>query len=74
MCDEPTGNLDSRTSKEIIQLFRELNEEAGITVILVTHDQDVARHAKRIIALRDGEIVADTADLAAALRTLHDEA
>ncbi len=73
MCDEPTGNLDSRTSKEIIQLFRDLNEQAGITVILVTHDQDVARHAKRIIALRDGEIVADTADLAAALRTLHDE-
>jgi ABC-type lipoprotein export system ATPase subunit len=73
MCDEPTGNLDSRTSKEIIQLFCELNEQSGITVILVTHDQDVARHARRIIALRDGEIVADTADLAAALRTLHDE-
>jgi ABC-type lipoprotein export system ATPase subunit len=73
MCDEPTGNLDSRTSKEIIQLFRDLNEQAGITVILVTHDQDVARHARRIIALHDGQIVADTADLAAALRTLHDE-
>ncbi len=73
LCDEPTGNLDSRTSKEIIQLFRDLNEQAGITVIVVTHDQDVARHAKRIIALRDGEIVADTADLAQALRTLHDE-
>jgi ABC-type lipoprotein export system ATPase subunit len=71
LCDEPTGNLDSRTSKEVIRLFRELNEEAGITVILVTHDQDVARHARRIIALRDGEIVTDTADLAQALQMLH---
>lgn len=73
MADEPTGNLDSRTSKELIQLFRELNEQVGITVILVTHDQDVARHAKRIIALRDGEIVADTADLSLALRELHSD-
>src|SRR5205823_4001403 len=45
MCDEPTGNLDSRTSKDIIQLFRDLNSAKGITVILVTHDQDVARIA-----------------------------
>jgi ABC-type lipoprotein export system ATPase subunit len=73
MCDEPTGNLDSRTSKEIIQLFRTLNQEAGITVILVTHDQDVARHARRIVALHDGEIVADTPDLAQALGALHSE-
>jgi ABC-type lipoprotein export system ATPase subunit len=73
MADEPTGNLDSRTSKEIIQLFRQLNEEAGITVILVTHDQDVARHAKRIIALRDGRVVADTPELSQALQLLHAE-
>jgi len=72
MGDEPTGNLDTRTSKEIIALFRELNEQ-GITVILVTHDQDVARHAKRIVALRDGGIVADTPDLAVALNALHKE-
>jgi ABC-type lipoprotein export system ATPase subunit len=63
MGDEPTGNLDSRTSREVIQLFRRLNEENGITVILVTHDPEIARNAKRIIALRDGRIVQDTPDL-----------
>lgn len=71
MADEPTGNLDSRTSKEIIHLFRELNEKAGITVILVTHDQEIARHARRIITLRDGEIVCDTTDLSQAIQSLH---
>jgi putative ABC transport system ATP-binding protein len=73
MADEPTGNLDTRTSKEIIQLFRQLNEQAGITVIVVTHDQDVARYAKRIVALRDGEIVADTTDISQALQALHSD-
>jgi ABC-type lipoprotein export system ATPase subunit len=73
MADEPTGNLDTRTSREIIQLFGRLNAEAGITVILVTHDQDVARHARRIIALRDGEIVADTTGIAQALQALQAE-
>lgn len=71
LCDEPTGNLDSKTSKEVIRLFRELNEESGITVILVTHDQDVARHARRIVVLRDGEVVKDTTDLTQALQVLH---
>lgn len=71
MCDEPTGNLDTKTSKEVIQLFRELNENAGITVILVTHDQDVARCARRIVVLRDGEIVEDTSDFVRAMHALH---
>jgi putative ABC transport system ATP-binding protein len=71
MCDEPTGNLDTKTSKEVIQLFRNLNKEVGITVILVTHDQDVARAAERIIVLRDGLIVKDTTDLAQAMQVLH---
>jgi ABC-type lipoprotein export system ATPase subunit len=71
MGDEPTGNLDSRTSREVIGLFRQLNGEQGITVILVTHDQDVARNARRTVVLRDGRIVADTADFAQALRALH---
>jgi len=62
MGDEPTGNLDSRTSREVIDLFRELNEEQNITVILVTHDQSVARNVKRTLVLRDGEIVEDTVD------------
>ncbi len=71
MCDEPTGNLDTRTSREVIQLFRDMNEESGITVILVTHDQDVARCARRVIVLRDGEVVEDTPDFARAMQALH---
>ena len=71
MADEPTGNLDSRTSREVIDLFRGLNEEQNITVILVTHDQNVARNAKRTIVLRDGRVVEDTTDFERAIRTLH---
>ena len=55
--DEPTGNLDSRTSGEVLQLFRQLNLDDGITVILVTHDAGVAQWANRIIHMRDGLIV-----------------
>ena len=54
--DEPTGNLDSRTSEEILQMFQRLNAEEGITVILVTHDADVAHYAKRVIRISDGLI------------------
>jgi ABC-type lipoprotein export system ATPase subunit len=71
LADEPTGNLDSRTSNEVIALFRELNAEQGITVILVTHDQDVARNANRTIVLRDGQVIADTTDFSQALHSLH---
>src|SRR5436305_4760740 len=71
MGDEPTGNLDSRTSREVITLFRDLNEAQGITVILVTHDPDVARNARRTIALRDGRIVADNTDSSQAIDALH---
>jgi ABC-type lipoprotein export system ATPase subunit len=56
LADEPTGNLDSHTSEDVLQLFGQLNEEEGITVILVTHNINIARHAKRIIQIRDGEI------------------
>ena len=56
--DEPTGNLDSRTSEEVLRMFQGLNEDDGLTIILVTHDNDVARHAKRIIHIHDGLIVA----------------
>ena len=71
MADEPTGNLDSRTSRDVIKLFRKLNEQSGITLILVTHDQDIAANAKRIIVLRDGEVVEDTTDIKQALKALH---
>ncbi len=54
--DEPTGNLDSRTGEDVLRIFRELNEREGVTVILVTHDEEVARCAKRVIRIRDGLI------------------
>ena len=56
--DEPTGNLDSRTSEEILRMFQQLNQEEGITIILVTHDPGVASHAKRVIRIHDGRIEA----------------
>src|SRR5439155_17035811 len=54
LADEPTGNLDSKTSEEILQMFQQLNAEEGITIILVTHDPSVASHARRVIRIRDG--------------------
>jgi putative ABC transport system ATP-binding protein len=57
--DEPTGNLDSSTTVEIMNLLRNLNEERGITVIMVTHEDDVAEYAKRIIRVKDGLIESD---------------
>ena len=71
MGDEPTGNLDSKTSREVIELFRQLNEQRGITVILVTHDLNVAKNARRILVLRDGSIVADTTKFEEAFNFLH---
>ena len=56
LADEPTGNLDSRTSEEILQMFQGLNRSDGLTIILVTHDPDVANHAQRIVRIRDGLI------------------
>ena len=58
LADEPTGNLDSQTSEEIMALFEELNRE-GITIVLVTHEADIARHAKRQVRFFDGRIVSD---------------
>ena len=59
MADEPTGNLDSKTSDEIMKLFKKINEEDGITILLVTHEPDVAAYAKRIVHFRDGMITSD---------------
>ncbi len=58
LADEPTGNLDSKSGDEIIKLFQELNQK-GITLIIVTHDQEIASHSRRIIRLKDGLVVAD---------------
>jgi ABC-type lipoprotein export system ATPase subunit len=71
LCDEPTGNLDTRTSREIMALFRQLNEAERLTVILVTHDLEIARRARRALVLVDGEVVADTPDFDQAAETLH---
>jgi putative ABC transport system ATP-binding protein len=59
LADEPTGNLDSKTSYEIMGLLHDIHQ-AGNTIILVTHEEDIAKHAKRIVRLRDGVIESDS--------------
>jgi putative ABC transport system ATP-binding protein len=63
LADEPTGALDSRTSFEIMALLQELNRQ-GLTVVLVTHEADIARFARRILTFRDGRVVRDQATTA----------
>ena len=65
MGDEPTGNLDSRTGQDVIDLFRRLNRDQGLTVIIVTHDRGVAAAADRVVTLRDGLVVSDETAAAA---------
>jgi putative ABC transport system ATP-binding protein len=59
LADEPTGNLDSRTSIEIMGVFQKLNDQ-GITIVMVTHELDVAQFTKRMVVMRDGKVVSDT--------------
>jgi putative ABC transport system ATP-binding protein len=59
LADEPTGNLDSRTSLELLALFQRLNREDGITILIVTHERDIAGYAGRVVTFRDGRIVSD---------------
>jgi ABC-type lipoprotein export system ATPase subunit len=59
LADEPTGNLDTQTSFEILQIFQRLNRDQGITVVLVTHEPDIATYAQRVITFRDGQIISD---------------
>lgn len=60
LADEPTGNLDSKTGEIVLGTFQKLNTEQGRTIVLITHEHDVAEHADRIIFLKDGELLSDT--------------
>ena len=59
LADEPTGNLDSRSSEEILAILQRLNQQEGLTVIIVTHERDIAAATRRIISVRDGEVIGD---------------
>src|SRR5206468_11027949 len=59
LADEPTGNLDTRTSIEVMGIFQKLNREKGITILLITHEMDIAEYGTRIVTFRDGQVVAD---------------
>ena len=59
LADEPTGNLDSRTSVEVMEIFQRLNRERGITLVLVTHEPDIAQYAQRVLIFKDGKIRKD---------------
>ncbi len=59
LADEPTGNIDTKAGEEVMAIFQKLNRERGITVVLVTHEPDIARHAQRIVRLRDGLVVGE---------------
>ncbi len=63
LADEPTGNLDTHTSREIMEIFAKLNREQGITIVLVTHENDIAHYAKRLIRIVDGRVVEDQKQL-----------
>jgi putative ABC transport system ATP-binding protein len=59
LADEPTGNLDSETSREIMDLFRRLNAERNLTLVVITHERNIAECASRIVELRDGRVESD---------------
>ena len=59
LADEPTGNLDTHSSEEIMAIFQRLNEDQGITILFVTHEQDIAQHTHRIVQIRDGVVTTD---------------
>jgi putative ABC transport system ATP-binding protein len=61
LADEPTGNLDTKTTSEVLEVIGQLNREQGLTIVIVTHEADVARHAKRLVKLKDGVVVYDGA-------------
>jgi putative ABC transport system ATP-binding protein len=59
LADEPTGNLDTKTSNEILEIFQDLNRSAGLTVVLVTHEPEIAAYARRVVTFRDGRVLSD---------------
>jgi putative ABC transport system ATP-binding protein len=59
MADEPTGNLDSKTSVEVMRIFQTLRAERGITIVLITHEPEIAEYGSRIVAFQDGKVVSD---------------
>jgi putative ABC transport system ATP-binding protein len=59
LADEPTGNLDTRTSIEVMGIFQRLNQQRGITIVLITHEMDIAEYGTRMVSFRDGQVVAD---------------
>jgi ABC-type lipoprotein export system ATPase subunit len=59
LADEPTGNLDSRSSEEIIGILQALNRDEGMTVIIVTHEPDIAEYTRRVVSMRDGKVIGD---------------
>jgi putative ABC transport system ATP-binding protein len=71
LADEPTGNLDTHSSVEIMELFVKLNRESGITIILVTHESDIAAFSRRIVRFRDGRIVGDEPMISTKTRMAH---
>ncbi|HEY3121571.1 MAG TPA: ABC transporter ATP-binding protein [Vicinamibacteria bacterium] len=78
LADEPTGNLDSRTSIEIMEILQRLNRERGISIVLITHEHDIAEYAERVVTFKDGRVIADAGvlerrDAAAELQALPEE-
>jgi putative ABC transport system ATP-binding protein len=71
LADEPTGNLDTKTSIEVMDIFQRLNRDHNITIVLITHEADIAEYGTRIVSFRDGIVVADRA--VARRRLAHDE-
>ncbi len=62
LADEPTGNLDSKTSVEVMEIFQKLQQERGITIVLITHEMDVAQYGSRVISFMDGNIISDVSN------------
>ncbi len=74
LADEPTGNLDSHNGEQVMRLLLDLNRQEGTTLVLVTHDASVARHASRILTIRDGSLLSDEPNVPASLSTLAEAA